>query len=379
MRFQLTFITGLMLLIIASAGVTLAQDEYQTGEFVLFYPAYGYFDEAEEEWIVPMRIYVYEQRPGTKRVITSLVKRTRNLTDEQADLFSSRINDFIADSESRETVLLEFERDPERVVFSLQDEFGEAQSTNLNGIIEGEVRLSAGRAGNLMQAQNPDDGWLTIRAVSGKHSGTGVIKLVPPEGLSVISDVDDTAKITEIPAGSSIVIRNTFYKEFSAAPGMAERYQNFGEDVFFHYVSGAPWQLFRSLSEFLFGEEAGFPGGTFHMKSVTKNLLSMSTWRDLQELVLNEDVTFDQKVSQISQIFEHFPRRRFILVGDSGEADPEVFREIRRLYPGQVQEIYIRDVVNAREENPERLGGMNIIPAPAIVRGVSLFDEAGER
>jgi phosphatidate phosphatase APP1 len=110
------------------------------------------------------------------------------------------------------------------------------------------------------------------------------------------------------------------------------------------------------------------------MKSVTKNFLSFNTWRDLRELVMNEDVTLDQKVRQITQIIEHFPDRDFILIGDSGEADPEVFNLIRQVYPGQVKEIKIRDVVNARELAPERLEGMTVIPAPTVEPGVSQFD-----
>jgi phosphatidate phosphatase APP1 len=83
------------------------------------------------------------------------------------------------------------------------------------------------------------------------------------------------------------------------------------------------------------------------MKQVRKNVLSADTWRDLKELVINENVTFEQKVSQISEIMEHFPERKFILVGDSGEKDPEVYREIKKKFCNQVQEIMIRDVVSS--------------------------------
>jgi phosphatidate phosphatase APP1 len=60
---------------------------------------------------------------------------------------------------------------------------------------------------------------------------------------------------------------------------------------------------------------------------------------------------------------EKFPERSFILIGDSGEKDPEVYHRIQTLFPRQVQEIRIRDVVNARELQPERLAGTIIIPA----------------
>ncbi|TVR27681.1 MAG: DUF2183 domain-containing protein [Balneolaceae bacterium] len=57
----------------------------------------------------------------------------------------------------------------------------------------------------------------------------------------------------------------------------------------------------------------------------------------------------------------------FILVGDSGERDPEVYREIANRYPDQIKEIIIRDVINDRQINPGRLEGMTIIPAPTFI------------
>lgn len=195
--------------------------------------------------------------------------------------------------------------------------------------------------------------------------------MIEPKGLSVISDIDDTVKITEIPAGSRNVVRNTFFKGYSAAPGMAELYSEW-DGAAFHYVSGSPWQLYRPLSEFLF-QGAGLPEGTLHMKTVTKNLRSISTWRNLHELVSNELLTYEQKIEQISLIFTHFPEREFILVGDSGERDPEVYRAILERFPDQVREIMIRDVINDRELNPGRLEGFTIIEAETIEPGVSQF------
>ncbi|TVR17196.1 MAG: DUF2183 domain-containing protein, partial [Balneolaceae bacterium] len=147
------------------------------------------------------------------------------------------------------------------------------------------------------------------------------------------------------------------------------------EDATFHYVSGSPWQLFNPLSSFLFGDEAGFPVGSLHMKSARKNPLTISSWRDLLDFITNENLTFEQKIDQISTIFEHFPDRQFIMVGDSGERDPEVYSTIRERYPDQVKRIYIRDVINDRELNPDRLAGMELIPAPTIYRPGQITEE----
>ena len=101
--------------------------------------------------------------------------------------------------------------------------------------------------------------------------------------------------------------------------------------------------------------------------------MNFDTWRDLRELA-GEDATLKQKVSQISEIMEKFPGRNFILVGDSGEKDPEVYTDILTRFPKQVQEIRIRDVKNDRVNKPERLASMTILPAPTVFEGVSQFD-----
>jgi phosphatidate phosphatase APP1 len=126
-------------------------------------------------------------------------------------------------------------------------------------------------------------------------------------------------------------------------------------DTCFHYVSGSPWQLYGPLSRFLF-EQQQFPAGTLHMKNLRKNLLDRGALRDIMALALGGDLaTLDQKVRQITNLMIHLPRRKFILVGDSGEKDPEVYRVMQRLFPDQVLKIYIRDVLG------ERLAGMELI------------------
>jgi len=46
----------------------------------------------------------------------------------------------------------------------------------------------------------------------------------------------------------------------------------------------------------------------------------------------------------IEPLMKQFPKRQFILIGDSGERDPEIYGELARKFPAQVSHIYIRDV-----------------------------------
>ena len=63
------------------------------------------------------------------------------------------------------------------------------------------------------------------------------------EGVSVISDIDDTIKITQVLNKGSL-LKHTFYNGFKPVEGMNEIYQIWGaQKCQFHYVSASPWQL----------------------------------------------------------------------------------------------------------------------------------------
>ena len=351
------YLTLLCLIFLLSSCSTVRQ-VVQDREEVSFYPAYGYLQDSST-WAVPMTIWVHEPRNLMHEVVSNIVAEFNALSAAEEQFLRERVADLVADSESREKVRFVFRDDPQQEAFFIADDDGGIKRSDLNGRCDGVLRLSVARAQQLLAAQQSQNGWLMFDAVSDEHFGSGRLQLVKPQGRSVISDIDDTIKITGFADGINVVLRNTFFEAFKAAPGMADRYHNLDADVF-HYVSGSPWQLYRPLSQYLIDGAGKFPAGSFHMKNVRKNLFSPATWSDIRKLLAGE-ATVAQKVEQISNILRHFPQRTFILVGDSGEHDPEVYREIKSLFPRQVDEIMIRDVINDAEKNPQRLQGMTII------------------
>jgi phosphatidate phosphatase APP1 len=52
------------------------------------------------------------------------------------------------------------------------------------------------------------------------------------------------------------------------------------------------------------------------------------------------------KPGVIESLLKQFPNRKFILIGDSGERDPEIYGALARKFPAQIIRIYIRDVTN---------------------------------
>ncbi|MBW2459952.1 MAG: DUF2183 domain-containing protein, partial [Deltaproteobacteria bacterium] len=119
-------------------------------------------------------------------------------------------------------------------------------------------------------------GKLTLEVIGGNRS-VAPVSLVGARGVSVISDIDDTIKITEV-TDKHALVRNTFTRPFAAAPGMADLYRRWARDgVTFHYVSSSPWQLFEPLRRFMSG--SGFPLASVQLKRfrATQTISSVSS------------------------------------------------------------------------------------------------------
>lgn len=345
-------------------------DKLKRDKEVVVYPTYGYRKPGDEStWAIPVRVWVSKARrlPVPDEVVGIFAADMGHLSGEDIGRLRARLSHFVADDDSRESVSVTFDGDPEGRTYALPG------VTDANGLIQHELEISDAKARDILAAQGSAGGWLTFKASAEGFEGEGRARLVEPEGLSVISDIDDTIKVTEVPAGKPIVLRNTFLRGWVETAGMPERYGAFGDGVMFHYVSGSPWQLYKLLGEFV---RAKYPEGAFHMKDVRKNLLTHESWHDFKHFVADENATYVQKVGQITRILLNLPRRDFILIGDSGERDPDVFNEIRKTFPRQVREIFIRDVVGERDDpRSKRLDGMTVIEAPTIVRGVTQFTD----
>src|SRR5690606_891085 len=187
--------------------------------------------------------------------------------------------------------------------------------------------------------------WVTVeaRARDGRRF-LGRAQLVPPRGVSVVSDIDDTIKVTEVLGGKRRVLERTFLEPFEPVRGMAPRYDAWRRGgAVFHYVSASPWHLYPLLSEFLGAH--GFPAGTFHLRSFrVKDSTRFELLRSSR----------GRKLAAIGELLARYPGRRFVLVGDSGESDPEIYGELARRHPRQVVAIAIRRLPGDRWDPARR-------------------------
>lgn len=367
------------LFLVLGTGLAVWYLAFAAREQITFYQTYGYRDD--NHWVVPIHLRVWE-RGLVQRALESgiadvasaaerFIGRELNGLDEAR--FRRRIAAFAADDESRQRITIAFDKDPQDRRYPLTEPAtGEMLRSDETGRVDGQVRIPLDAANELLQAQGSENGFLTYHAATRGHTGVGRLQLIPdtPEGLSVISDIDDTIKVTEVPAGHRILYLNTFVREFRSAPGMADRYRQW-TDAAFHYVSGGPWQLYEPLFDFLPGE--GFPEGSVHMRNFPLHIADAMKAREFIDFLFNKEATARHKKQRIREIMTHFPSRIFVFVGDSGETDPEVYREIKDdpKFGARVQAIFIRTVTESKEG---RLDGMQVIGARRVTRDVSEFD-----
>jgi phosphatidate phosphatase APP1 len=174
--------------------------------------------------------------------------------------------------------------------------------------------------------------------------------LVPPPAAEygVISDLDDTVLETGVTQrllmARTVFLRNAHTRlPFAGVAGFYRALHRgrsgCGCNPIF-YVSGSPWNLYDLLAGFL--ELHDIPRGP---------LLLRDFGLSREKLLMKGSV--EHKRSCIRAILETYPHLPFLLIGDSGEQDPEIYREVVRSHPGRILGIYIRRVGTRPERDDE--------------------------
>ncbi|WP_405383886.1 App1 family protein [Maribacter sp. LLG6340-A2] len=162
--------------------------------------------------------------------------------------------------------------------------------------------------------------------------------------FGVISDIDDTILHTGVVSSLKWkVIINTMFKRATKRrqlDGASDFYMKLhngktGEEANpIFYVSHSPWNLYRYLELFL--KTNKFPKGPLLLRS-------MASFRMRKK---NDEKP--QKQREISNLLNAYPELPFILIGDSGEKDGDIYQEISALFPGRIKAIYLRSVNDAK-------------------------------
>ncbi len=325
---RLCVLIGWLSLSSAAAAAADLVSDVKSDERIIFMPTLAHPIEGGRAWSVDVHGWIFESE-WTGRAAVDAFRGALELkisaTPAEAALFDRRAQLFVVDNERGKNIVVrlggtKFRCDPSAP----------------NGHFTGRFRIVDADMSRLRSGLDENDP-IRFEAVLGDGDDrrfAGEVYLLDGEGLSVVSDIDDTIKITEVHDVNAVLI-NTFFRPYRAAPGMAVLYRAWAErpGARFHYLSAGTWQLYEPLEEFR--EQAGFPAGTWH--------LQLFRWKDRSiRNVFASPAVHKRKV--LKDIIAASGRRRFILVGDSGQRDPEIYAEITRAFPDRIEHIYIRDV-----------------------------------
>ncbi|ORY85759.1 hypothetical protein BCR37DRAFT_249223 [Protomyces lactucae-debilis] len=209
-----------------------------------------------------------------------------------------------------------------------------------------------------LDAQHHNEDLVHVSVVEDPEiSAAAEVPIIGDVGITVISDMDDTIKHTGITEGVRAAFRNAFVREHEhvEVDGVRRWYKTLKEaGCALSYVSNAPWQLWPSLSKFL--EAAGLPSGSVTLKEYTGGMLQ-SIWEPAAE----------KKRANVQKIMEEFPQRKFLLIGDSGEQDIELYSELAASgFAKQILGIFIRDVSSSGQASTTGLSGEDFFTSGAL-------------
>ncbi len=254
--------------------------------------------------------------------------------------------------------------------FAADDEgyfHGWMSATNPDRIDDEWVRVS----GELVSPASPDG---PVRA-----SARVLYPVFQPE-LLVISDIDDTvlqSRVTNLFAAlRTMLLENArtrlpfpgvaaFYHALRRGPTGASRNPLF-------YVSSSPWNLYDVITPFL--EIQGIPAGPVLLRDV-----------DLGIDTLGSHHHHTHKREMIRHVLTSFPNVPVVLIGDSGQEDPEIYRDVVHEYVGRIRAVYIRNVTAHAERSTAiqalaaeiRAAGSSLVLADDTLAAASHAVEAG--
>ena len=286
----------------------------------------------------PLQIIAF-QSYGTN---SHFYARGRALEDESIDLDDQHIWHLIVNTWKRfetdeiKNVSLDLKLPNNKIIKVTTDENGYfiaeepldnlCELTNEEGWLSFELSFNDGSLNRKIQNKNRFPGELLIPSTKAEYG--------------VASDIDDTILHTGVVSILKWrVIYNSIFKHAKnriPLEGSAEFYHKLhrgasgknANPIF--YVSHSPWNLYRYLELFL--RQNDFPKGPILLRSLS-NLLRKKPQDEKP-----------QKQKEILNLLKTYPNLPFILIGDSGEHDPDIYIEIAESFPDRILAIYLRSV-----------------------------------
>lgn len=286
-------------------------------ETVIFFNTYGYFNDNSggigfspdtsdtPQEAVTLSIHGWILKKREQSLWRSLARKLfAKISDfptagPEYEILIERLHYFFADNQQKKNLTIQ-----------IGDKLFNLPSSQKDGHFFAEITIDKDTLGVLSQTN-----WLNYGIHEGHpHSSAfkGQCSIIPAQGISIISDIDDTIKITNV-LNEKEKLKNILLRPFKATVGTSKAYRKWESNgARFHYVSGSPWQLYPSLKDEM--KDAGFPEGSFHLREKKISLSSFITSDEYNGL--------EHKLDVIREIINTYPKRKFVLVGDCSEQDP---------------------------------------------------------
>lgn len=167
-----------------------------------------------------------------------------------------------------------------------------------------------------------------------------VLIIADNQNTGVISDIDDTVLIsysTEPYKKLRLVLLKNAYTRMpfeNVGPFYSALHTGaaLGAEVPFFYVSSSEWNLYDFLEDFF--REKQLPKGPFFLKELETNPLNL----------LKKHTSHNHKYLKAEHLIQTFPGMEFVLIGDSGQQDVDIYSRLAQNYPGRIRFIMIRAV-----------------------------------
>ncbi|MFC4872951.1 phosphatase domain-containing protein [Negadavirga shengliensis] len=184
----------------------------------------------------------------------------------------------------------------------------------------------------------PENEWIEI----------DILRYASDHDFGIISDIDDTIVVSHATkVGKKFwlsVSKNAYTRR--PFPGVSEFYHLISEGgahpVF--YVSSSDWNLYDLIMDFL--RYRNIPSGPILLKDLHVNLRNI--WQ-------SGGGDHGHKLDKICLLMSLYKEMKFVLVGDSGQHDPELYSEVIQKFRGRVIAVYIRRIDREDKEREKIL------------------------
>lgn len=187
-----------------------------------------------------------------------------------------------------------------------------------------------------------EPGWQEVTLTAeGADPTTAEVHIIDESArVGVVCDIDDTVVVTKLPR-PFLAAWNSFVLDEHArtpTPGMAvmmERLLNrwrtqSGQEAPVVYISTGAWNVAQTLTRFL--TRNLYPSGP----------LLLTDWGPTEDRWFRSGQ--QHKEQQLERLARDFPQIRWVLIGDDGQHDPQIYADFARRHPEKVKAVIIREL-----------------------------------